>query len=85
MKTDEFYGAVAEQAGMTKKDVEKAIKAYHETLKNVIAKDDTVTFVGFGKWCLSKRSARNGRNPQTGKAISIPPSTGLKFSSKVKF
>ena len=72
MNKTELIAAVAEKAGLTKKDVEKAISATLETVKEEVAKGGKVQVVGFGTFEVRERAERKGRNPQTGEAITIP-------------
>ena len=81
MNKTELIAAVAEKAGLTKKDVEKTITATLETVKEVVAKGDKVQVVGFGTFEVAERAERTGRNPQTGKDIVIPASKSPKFKA----
>ena len=81
MNKTELIAAVAEKAGLTKKDVEKTITATLETVKEVVAKGDKVQVVGFGTFEVSERAARTGRNPQTGAEMKIPASKAPKFKA----
>lgn len=79
MTKAEFVSAVANQAGVSKKDAEAVIKAYNEVVTDVFKKKDKLTFIGFGTFEVSERAARTGRNPQTGEKISIKPTTVPRF------
>ena len=81
MNKTELIAAVAEKAGLTKKDVEKTITATLETVKEVVAKGDKVQVVGFGTFEVSERAAREGRNPQTGETMEIKASKTPKFKA----
>jgi DNA-binding protein HU-beta len=70
----ELVASVAEKAGMTKKDAEKAINALFASVEEALAKKDKVQVIGFGTFEVKARGARKGRNPQTGKEITIPAS-----------
>jgi len=70
----ELVASVAEKAGMTKKDAEKAINALFASVEGALAKKDKVQIIGFGTFEVKSRGARKGRNPQTGKEITIPAS-----------
>ena len=72
MTKTELIDKVAKETGLTKKDSNGAIDAIVEAISGALAKDDKVTLVGFGSFEVRKREARQGRNPQTGKAITIP-------------
>ena len=85
MNKTELIAAVAEKAGLTKKDVEKAISATLETVKEEVAKGGKVQVVGFGTFEVSERAGRVGRNPQTGASIEIAPSKSPKFKAGKAF
>ncbi len=70
----ELVASVAEKAAMTKKDAEKAINALFASVEEALAKKDKVQVIGFGTFEVKARGARKGRNPQTGKEITIPAS-----------
>lgn len=70
----ELVASVAEKAGMTKKDAEKAINALFASVEEALAKDDKVQIIGFGTFEVKAREERKGRNPQTGAEITIPAS-----------
>jgi DNA-binding protein HU-beta len=72
MSKQELVNLIADKAGLTKKDAETALGAFVEGVKSALKKGDSVTLVGFGTFSVSKRSARQGRNPQTGATINIP-------------
>lgn len=79
MNKSELTAAIAEGAGLTKADAEKALNACTEAIKGALAKGDSVQLIGFGTFSISERSARTGRNPQTGKEIQIPAKKVAKF------
>ena len=81
MNKTELVAAIADQAGLSKKDAEKAVKAFTETVSKELKKKGKVQLVGFGTFEVSKRAAREGRNPQTGKTMSIPASKAPKFKA----
>ena len=74
MNKTELVAAMADAAGLSKKDAEKALKAFTDVVAEELKKDGKVQLVGFGTFEVSKRAAREGRNPQTGKTMSIPAS-----------
>ena len=74
MNKTELIAAVAEKAGLTKKDVEKAVAALLETVKGEVAKKGKVQLIGFGTFEVTERAARTGKNPRTGEAIQIAAS-----------
>lgn len=81
MNKAEFVAAVAEAAGLSKKDAEKAVKAYGDVVAAELAKGGKVSLVGFGTFEVSQRAAREGRNPQTGENITIEASNVPKFKA----
>ncbi|MET3682340.1 DNA-binding protein HU-beta [Alkalibacillus flavidus] len=72
-KTD-LVNAVAEQADLSKKDASKAVDSVFESITDSLKKSEKVQLIGFGNFEVRERSARKGRNPQTGKEIDIPAS-----------
>lgn len=81
MNKTELAAAMADAAGLSKKDAEKALKAFTDVVAEELKKDGKVQLVGFGTFEVSKRAAREGRNPQTGKTMSIPASKAPKFKA----
>jgi len=71
MNKADLVNTVAENAGLTKKDAEKAVKAVFEAVEAALAADDKVQLVGFGTFEVRTRAARTGRNPRSGAAIKI--------------
>ena len=74
MNKAELVSAVAEKAGLSKKDSEKAINAAFESITETLAAGEKVQLVGFGSFEVKKRAARIGRNPKTKESIEIPAS-----------
>lgn len=74
MNKVELVASVAEKAGLSKKDAEKAVAAVLETVVDTVAAGDKVQLVGFGTFEVRERGERTGRNPQTKEAIVIPAS-----------
>lgn len=74
MNKSELVTEVGELAEMSKKDVTKVIDAVFEVISNTLQDGDKVNLVGFGSFEVRERSARKGRNPQTGEEIEIPAS-----------
>ena len=74
MNKAEFVNAVADSASCSKADAAKCVEAGIEVIKKALKKGDTVAIVGFGTFAVRKRSARTGRNPQTGATIKIKAS-----------
>lgn len=69
-----MIGSVAEKAGMSKKDAEKAVNAVFASVSDALANGEKVQLVGFGTFEVRERAARTGRNPQTGEEIQIAAS-----------
>ncbi len=74
MNKVELIAAVAEKAGLTKKDAEKAVAAVVASVEEALVKGDKVQLIGFGTFEVRERAARVGRNPQTKEEIKIPAS-----------
>ena len=72
MKKSDLIAKIADKAGMTKKDAEKALNAFIDTVTDALAADDKISLVGFGTFETKKRAARKGKNPRTGEIINIP-------------
>ena len=81
MNKTELVAAIAEDAGLSKKDAEKALKAFTDAVTAELKKKGKVQLVGFGTFEVSKRAARTGRNPQTGAEMKIPASKAPKFKA----
>ena len=81
MNKTELIAAVAEQAELSKKDAEKALKAFTDVIAAELVKGEKVQLVGFGTFEVSEREAREGRNPKTGNAMPIPASKTPKFKA----
>jgi len=79
MNKAQLIDAIAEKAGLTKADSKKALDAFIDATSEALKGGDRVALVGFGSFSVAKRSARTGRNPQTGKEISIPAKSIVKF------
>jgi DNA-binding protein HU-beta len=76
----ELVAKIAEDAGLTKVQAEKALNSFVDTTTAAIKAGDKVTLIGFGTFSSVSRAARTGRNPQTGKAIKIEAKTNGKFT-----
>ena len=85
MNKTELIAAVAEKAGLTKKDVEKTITATLETIKEVVAEGDKVQVVGFGTFEARQRNQREGQTPRTGEKVIIPATTVPAFKAGKAF
>ena len=81
MNKTELVAAMAEKAGLSKKDAEAALKAFTETVADELKKGEKVQLVGFGTFEVSERAAREGRNPQTGATMKIAASKAPKFKA----
>ena len=81
MNKAELVTAIAAKAEMSKKDAEKALKAFQEAVTEELVKGGKVQLVGFGTFDVAERVAREGRNPQTGKAMQIPASKAPRFKA----
>lgn len=81
MNKTELIAAIAEKAEISKKDSEKALKAFVDVVTEQLKNDDKVQLVGFGTFEVSKRAAREGRNPQTGKTMKIAACKAPKFKA----
>lgn len=81
MNKTELIAAMADQAGLSKKDTEKALKAFTDVVGEELKKGGKIQLVGFGTFEVSERAAREGRNPQTGKAMKIAASKAPKFKA----
>lgn len=81
MTKQEFVDAVADKAGLTKRDAGAAVDACLDVITSALADGDTVTFTGFGKFHTTRRAARQGVNPRTGAPVQIAAATVPKFSA----
>ena len=85
MNKQELVEKVAKKTGLTKKDTQAIIDATTDAIMDSVKKGNSVTLVGFGSFKVTKRAARKGRNPQTGKEISIPAKKTPKFTAGKAF
>ena len=81
MNRMELVAAIAEKAGLSKKDAEGAVKAFTDTVAEQLKAGEKIQLVGFGTFEVAERAARTGKNPQTGEAIKIPASKAPKFKA----
>lgn len=81
MNKAELIDAMASHSGLTKADAKKALDAFIGATTEALKSGDRVALVGFGSFSVSKREARKGRNPQTGKEINIPAKNVVKFKA----
>ena len=85
MNKAQLVEQVSKPTTLTKAEVERVLTSTSELVKTSAKKGDDVTLVGFGTFTKSKRKARVGRNPQTGKEIKIPSMTVPKFRPGKEF
>ena len=81
MNKAELVKAMADETQLTQKDVEKVLNSFVNQVSGALAKQDKVQLIGFGTFETRKRSARTGRNPQTGEELKIKASTVPAFKS----
>ena len=81
MNKGELIDAIAAHAKLTKADAGRALEATMESIEKSLKKGDRIALVGFGSFTISKRAARTGRNPQTGKEIKIAAKKVVKFKA----
>jgi DNA-binding protein HU-beta len=81
MNKAELIDAMAENAGLSKADAKKALDAFTNTISGALKSGDRISLVGFGSFSISERSARTGRNPQTGKELKIAAKKVVKFKA----
>lgn len=72
MNRKELIESISLKTGLTKKDAERALQAFLESVEETLMDGNKVSLVGFGTFESRERSARNGRNPRTGETIHIP-------------
>ncbi len=85
MNKAELIDAVAEATGLSKKDATAAVETVLDTVKTAVKKGDKVSLSGFGIFEKSERSARTGRNPQTGATVQIAATSVPKFRAGAEF
>ncbi len=81
MNRVELVAAIADKAELSKKDADKALKAFTDTVAAELKNGGKVQLVGFGTFEVSERAEREGRNPQTGEAMKIAASKAPKFKA----
>ncbi|MFC2172234.1 HU family DNA-binding protein [Acidobacteriota bacterium] len=81
MNKADLIERVAKDARLTKVQAAKALDSTLTTISKALKKNEKVTLVGFGAWTISKRKAREGRNPRTGEPIKIKASKVVKFTA----
>ena len=85
MNKQELIAAMAEQADISKKQAEDALKAFTDIVMQEVSKGGKVQLMGFGTFEVSERAARKGRNPQTKEEIDIPASKAPRFKAGKAF
>lgn len=81
MNKAQLIDAMADKSGLSKADAKKALDAFVGATTDALKGGDRVALVGFGSFAVSERSARTGRNPQTGKEIKISAKKVVKFKA----
>ncbi len=81
MNKAQLIDAIAADSGLSKADSKRAVDGFVNVVGTALKADDRVALVGFGSFSISKRAARTGRNPQTGKAIQIAAKNVVKFKA----
>lgn len=81
MNKSEIIDCMAEQTGLSKADAGRALEAFCDCVSGALRKGDSVQLVGFGTFNVRERSARTGRNPQTGATINIAASKNVGFKA----
>lgn len=81
MNKSELVDAIASNSGLSKADSKRALEGFMAATEGALKKGDKISLVGFGSFSISKRAARVGRNPQTGKEIQIAAKNVVKFKA----
>ena len=81
MTKTELVSVVADKAGLTKTDADRAVKALLDAVSDCLKSGDKLSLVGFGTFSVSQRAARKGKNPQTGAKIDIPAAKTPRFKA----
>lgn len=81
MNKAELIDSIAAEANLTKADAKRALDAFIGATQKTLKKGDSLVLIGFGTFKVAQRAARNGRNPQTGKAIKIKAKKVVKFKA----
>lgn len=77
----EFLKAISDKIDMRQPDLDKALGGILDQIKAILAKGESIAFLGFGKFSVADRAAKDGRNPQTGETIKIPAAKVVKFNA----
>ena len=81
MTKSEFVDRVASKSGLSRRDAGKAVDAFLDSIQESLARGESVSFTGFGKFSPQQRGARTGVNPRTGERVEIAAATVPKFSA----
>ena len=81
MNKTELIDAVAANSGLSKADAKRAVDGFTSSIEHALKNGDRVSLVGFGSWSVSQRAARSGRNPKTGKEITIEAKNVVRFKA----
>lgn len=81
MNKGELIENMAKSAGITKNQATEALNCFCDCVEKTLKKDERLTLVGFGTFSVTKRNARQGRNPRTGEVINIPAKRVVKFKA----
>jgi DNA-binding protein HU-beta len=81
MNKAELIDAISAESGLSKADAKKALEGFVSATSTALKAGDKLSLVGFGSFSVSKREARTGRNPQTGKEINIAAKNVVKFKA----
>ena len=81
MNKAELIEAIVNETGLSKKDVDAALKSFVNVVSDTLQKKDKVQLIGFGTFETAERAARTGRNPANGEEIKIAASTSVKFKA----
>ena len=81
MNKADLVAAMAEKAGVSKKDAEASLKAFTDVVAEELKKGEKIQLVGFGTFEVSERAAREGRNPKTGESMKIEACKTPKFKA----
>ena len=81
MNKSDLIDSMAEDAGVTKAAAKKALESFLGNVQGSLKNGNRVSLVGFGSWSVTRRAAREGRNPQTGKTIQIAAKNVVKFKA----
>jgi DNA-binding protein HU-beta len=81
MNKSDLLDAMASDAGISKAQAKKALDSFTDNVSGALKKGDRISLIGFGSFSVSKRNARTGRNPQTGKEIKIAAKNVARFKA----